>query len=64
VVVITANYVSTKRRPLLLKRKHSSYDAWFFKLKLANFVATSNQWKSWCTARIMCFNESFKRNCL
>ena len=28
-----------------------------------NFVATSNQWKSLCTARILCFNKSFTRNC-
>jgi len=27
------------------------------------FVATSNQWKSWYTARITCFNKSFRRNC-
>jgi len=26
------------------------------------FVATSNQWISWYTARITCFNRSFKRN--
>jgi len=32
------------------------------KLKLTNFVATRNQWKSWCTARNLCFNKSFKRN--
>jgi len=24
---------------------------------------TVNQWKSWCTARNLCFNKSFKRNC-
>jgi len=28
-----------------------------------NFVATSNQWKSWYTAKSICFKESFKRNC-
>jgi len=32
-----------------------------------NIVVTSNQWKSWwqhwCTARNLCFNKSFKRNC-
>ena len=22
-----------------------------------------NQWKSWCTAKNLCFNKSFKRNC-
>jgi len=32
-------------------------------LAVNNFVAISNQWKSWCTARNLCFNESFKRNC-
>jgi len=32
-------------------------------LVINNFVATSNQWKSWYTARILCFNKSFKRNC-
>jgi len=32
-------------------------------LAVNNFVATSNQWKSWCTARIICFNKIFKRNC-
>jgi len=32
-------------------------------LAVNNFVATSTQWKSWCTARILCFNRSFKRNC-
>jgi len=26
-----------------------------------NFLATSNQCKSWYTARILCFNKSFKR---
>jgi len=24
------------------------------------FVATSNQWKSWCAARIICFNKDSK----
>jgi len=28
-----------------------------------NFVAISTQWKSWYTARILCFNKSFIRNC-
>jgi len=32
-------------------------------LAVNNFVATSNQWKLWYTARILCFNKSFKRNC-
>jgi len=32
-------------------------------LAVNNFVATSDQWKSWCTARIICFNKSFIRNC-
>jgi len=32
-------------------------------LKLTNFAATSNQWKLWCTARILCLNKSFQRNC-
>jgi len=31
-------------------------------LAVNNFVATSNQWKSWNTARILCINKSFKRN--
>ena len=26
-----------------------------------NFVAISNQWKSWYTARILCFNKNFKK---
>jgi len=38
-VVITGNCVSTKQRALLLKRKRSSCDAGFFKLKVDNFVA-------------------------
>jgi len=33
------------------------------KLAVKNFLATSNQWKSWYTARIICFLKSFKRNC-
>ena len=37
----------------VLKRKCSSYNAGFFNLKTTNFVATSNQWKSWCTAMIL-----------
>jgi len=32
-------------------------------LAVKNFVATSNQWKSRNTARIICLNKSFKRNC-
>jgi len=32
-------------------------------LAVNNFVATSYQWNSWYTARILCFNKSFKRNC-
>jgi len=40
--VITGNYVSTKQRALLLKRKRFSYDAGFFKLKVqADFVAVN-----------------------
>jgi len=31
-------------------------------LVVNNFVATSNQWKSWYIARIICFHNSFKRN--
>jgi len=31
-------------------------------LPFNSFVAISNQWKSWCTTRILCFNKSFKRN--
>jgi len=31
-------------------------------LAVNNFVATTNQWKLWCTSRIICFNKSFKRN--
>jgi len=30
-------------------------------LAVKNFVATSNQWKSWCTARILCFNKFRKK---
>jgi len=32
-------------------------------LATMNFVATNTQWKSWYTARILCFNKSFIRNC-
>jgi len=32
-------------------------------LAVNNFVAVSHQWKSWCTARILCFNKGFKGNC-
>ena len=31
-------------------------------LAAKNFVATNTQWKSWYTARILCFNKSFIRN--
>jgi len=31
-------------------------------LAVNNVVAIRNQWKSWCTARILRFNKSFKRN--
>jgi len=31
-------------------------------LAVNNFVATSNQRKSWHAARIFCFNKSFERN--
>ena len=31
-------------------------------LTVNNFVATNTQWKSWCTARILCFNKTFIRN--
>jgi len=27
------------------------------------FVATNNQWKSWCAARILCFDKTCERNC-
>jgi len=32
-------------------------------MAVKNYVGTSNQRKSWYTARILCFNRSFKRNC-
>jgi len=32
-------------------------------LAVNHFVATTTQWKLWYTARIFCFNKSFKRNC-
>jgi len=32
-------------------------------LAVTDFVATSNQWKSWCTARIVRFNKRFYRTC-
>ena len=32
-------------------------------LTVNSFVATNNQWKSWYTPRIICFNKSFKRHC-
>jgi len=32
-------------------------------LAVKNFVATNNQWKSWYTARSLCFNKNLKRNC-
>jgi len=28
-----------------------------------NLVATSNQWKSWYTEGIICFNKRFRRYC-
>jgi len=31
-------------------------------LAVNNFVAITNQWKSWCTARILCFVKNFKRS--
>jgi len=55
-VVISGNCINSKQRELFLKRKRSFNDA-VFKLKLASFIATSNQWKSWCRARILCFNK-------
>jgi len=61
-VAITGNSVKTKQREVFLKRKRSSYEG-VFKLKITNFVATSNQRKFWSTARIICFNKSFQRNC-
>jgi len=30
-------------------------------LAVNNFVTMNNQWKSWCTARNLCFNKSFKK---
>jgi len=39
---LATRLVSTKQHALL----QSSYDAGFFKLKLANFLATGNRWKS------------------
>jgi len=32
-------------------------------MAVKNYVGPSIQWKSWYTARILCFNRSFKRNC-
>jgi len=32
-------------------------------LAVNDFVATSNHWTSWCTAKFPRFNKSFKRNC-
>jgi len=37
--VITGNCVSSKQRSLFLKRRRSSYDAGYFKLKVATFEA-------------------------
>jgi len=37
---------------ICLREEHFSLDAVFFKLKVANFVATSKKWKSCCTTRI------------
>jgi len=63
-VVITDNCVNTKERELFHPMMKAFFLwCWVFKLKLANFVATSSQWKSWYTARILCFNKSFQRNC-
>jgi len=31
-------------------------------LPVNNFIATSTQWKSWYTARILCFNKGFRFN--
>ena len=33
------------------------------KIKGIKFGCCQNQWKSWCTARSLYFNECFKRNC-
>jgi len=32
-------------------------------LAAKNFIATNTQWKSWYTARTLCFNKSFIRKC-
>jgi len=32
-------------------------------LAVNNFVANTNQWKSWCTAGSLGVIKSFKRNC-
>jgi len=32
-------------------------------LTVKNVAAARNQWKSWYTAIILCFNKSFIRNC-
>jgi len=31
-------------------------------LSVNDFVAASNKWKAWCTARNLYYNKSFKRN--
>jgi len=61
-IAITGNCVSTKQRALLLKRKGSSYNVGLVKLKVASFVASSNQWESCCRLRFFCFNQNFKIN--
>jgi len=33
-------------------------------LAVNNLLAISNQWKSWSTAANLCFNKSFKINCI
>ena len=38
-----------------------AYSEW--SLAAMNFVATNTQWKLWYTARSLCFNKSFIRNC-
>jgi len=43
--------------------KISDCDSSTWILPVNNFVAISTQWKSWYTARILCFNKRFKWNC-
>jgi len=57
-IINCGSYWRVKLVEGVLKKKHSFYYVRFFKLKVALILATSNQWKPWCIARILFFNTS------